>query len=219
MTDAHAGGLRRSGTAPEDPGSRSGTGDTFLEPTAAWEDAKVEERADRFDDLYGRYHRLVLAYFLRRLVDREAAHDAAADVFVVIWRRIGTVPHGDGERPWIYGVCRNVLSNHERTTRRRTRLSARLGSVSPAAGDGDPVHRIVAGSEEADLRSALARLGPEDREVLRLATWERLPHAEIGEVFGVSTHAVDQRIHRASRRLAEQMARLGYDTTSPGEGA
>ncbi len=40
-------------------------------------------------------HRVdVLAYCMRR-VSRWDAHDAAAEVFAVAWRRIDDVPHGD----------------------------------------------------------------------------------------------------------------------------
>lgn len=204
--------LPESGT--EVTGVRAPTSDTVRRPSGTRQDEEVEALAARFDELYDRYHRLTLGYFLRRLDDREAAHDAAADVFVVLWRRIDSVPEGDGERPWVYGVCRNVLANHERAKRRRFRLSAKASSLAAGVSGSDTESRVLTRSEQEDLRFALSHLKPDDREVLRLAAWEQLSHAEIGKVFGVSAHAVDQRIHRASRRLAEQMAGLGYATTS-----
>ena len=164
---------------------------------------------DRFDGLYAEYHTAVLSYFLRRLPEREEAHDAAADVFVVLWRRMSDVPGGADERPWLYGVCRRILQNHERTRRRRSRLGARLQAV-PDPPSEDPAAAAVDSASAADLRHALATLSRDDQEVLRLATWERLPHAEIGAILGCSAHAVDQRIHRASKRLAQNLEAAGY---------
>ena len=214
MTGAYARDRDRSEPGPEVPGIRTWTPDTVGRPAVVRKDMEVASRAERFDELYDRYHRLALEYFLRRFNDREGAHDAAADVFVVLWRRIASVPQGEGERPWVYGVCRHVLANHERARRRRFRLSAKVASLAPEVPSTEPEGHVLSRSEAADLRSALSHLKPDDREVLRLAAWERLSHAEIGKVFGVSAHAVDQRIHRASRRLAEQMVGLGYDTPS-----
>jgi RNA polymerase sigma factor (sigma-70 family) len=164
---------------------------------------------DRFDGLYADYHTAVLSYFLRRLPGREEAHDAAADVFVVLWRRTSDIPGGADERPWIYGVCRRILLNHERTLRRRSRLSAKLQAV-PDPPSEDPESVAVDSVSAADLRRALAALSSDDQEVLRLATWERLPHAEIGTILGCTAHAVDQRIHRASKRLARRLEDKGY---------
>ncbi len=54
---------------------------------------------------------------------------------------------------------------------------------------------------------AIENLKPKDREVLRLARWEGLTHAEIGAMFGTSAHAIDQRLHSITRRLASDLGR------------
>ena len=48
---------------------------------------------------------------------------------------------------------------------------------------------------------ALARLSPDDQEVLKLKTWEELSNGDIAEVLGVSVGAIDMRISRARQRL------------------
>jgi len=65
---------------------------------------------------------------------------------------------------------------------------------------------------------AMARLRPGDREVLQLAQWEELSHAEIGVVLGCSAHAVDQRMHRAMRRLKSELPRDWKASGRNGEG-
>ena len=41
-----------------------------------------------------------------------------------------------------------------------------------------------------------------DQEILRLAAWEGLPHSDIANILEISVSAVDQRLHRAKKRLA-----------------
>ena len=53
--------------------------------------------------------------------------------------------------------------------------------------------------------AALVRLAPNEQEVLRLALWEDLPHREIGAVLGCSENGAANRLHRARRRLSEEL--------------
>ncbi|MDF2806481.1 MAG: polymerase subunit sigma-24 [Cellulosimicrobium sp.] len=72
--------------------------------------------------------------------------------------------------------------------------------------------------EVSDVERALARLGPDDQELLRLVAWEELARDEIALVLGISRAAVRVRLHRARRRLAEQLDGLvtpGARTPAP----
>lgn len=57
-------------------------------------------------------------------------------------------------------------------------------------------------------RQALLRLRPRDREVLRLALWEELTHAEIGAVLGCTEDAASKRFSRAKRRVGHEYRAL-----------
>ncbi|NNC92321.1 MAG: sigma-70 family RNA polymerase sigma factor [Acidimicrobiia bacterium] len=166
------------------------------------------ENEQRFTDLFRTNHRAVLAFFLRRL-DRDDAYDATADVFVVAWRRLADVPDGEEGLRWLYGVARLVLLNHRRTTRRGTRLLAKLtrfGAAEPTA----PETLVVQQAEDREIVSAMLTLRPQDQEILRLAYWEQLPHAEIGELVGCSRKTADVRVHRALRRLRQAFEQAGH---------
>ena len=56
---------------------------------------------------------------------------------------------------------------------------------------------------------ASTNLRPLDQEVLRLAIWEELGHAEIADLLDSTVPAVRQRFHRAKRALAKQYERIG----------
>jgi len=133
----------------------------------------------------------------------------------VAWRRLDDIPDGDAALGWLYGVARRVLANEFRRTRRSRRLLTRLRQDDPPS---DPTPDVVVVRREQDriLLEALGRLRPEDQEVLRLAWWEELPHAEIASLIGSSPQAVSQRIHRASRRVAREYERLDHGQIAVG---
>jgi RNA polymerase sigma-70 factor (ECF subfamily) len=169
---------------------------------AATEPVIGREQAElRFERLYAQHGRAVLAYAVRRASVDDAA-DIVAETFLVAWRRLDDVPVEDA-RLWLYGVARRVLANQQRSERRRQRLADRLRQELPAVLEAVPALDAQAGAVEA----ALAQLGPEDREVLRLSAWEELMPVEIATVLGVSPVAVRSRLHRARRRLRSALRR------------
>jgi len=161
-----------------------------------------------FRQLYEQHHAAVLAYLIRRL-GREEAFDAAEDVFLVAWRRLADIPSGGGQLPWLYGVARRVVSNHQRSMFRRSRLFRKVAD-NPAIPSRGPEDEAVASAELAAMLTALGTLTDRDQEVLRLTYWEELPHVDIGKILGCSTEAVHVRRYRAEKRLANALAHTGH---------
>lgn len=159
------------------------------------------DRRRQFDVLFESHYDSVYRYCLRRLGAAEA-EDAAAEVFAIAWRRSDQMPGLQVERAWLLAVAYRVVGNHYRGRRRRALLVGRLTSTSPSSDvaqtDGD--FRLV--------HLALQALRPADRELLRLASWDGLTREEIAEVMGISTNAVDQRLHRARARMKDRLERI-----------
>ncbi len=141
----------------------------------------------------------ILGYALRRTGNPEDAADVVAETFLVAWRRLADVPTSEDARPWLYGTARFVLANQDRGTRRRERLTERLRNELRSQL---PAHRPAQGGA---LRDALAELGERDRELLMLVGWEELAPAQAAKVLGISAVAARSRLHRARRRLREQL--------------
>jgi RNA polymerase sigma-70 factor (ECF subfamily) len=165
-------------------------------------EGSVVDRQAAFDEIYERHYRSVLAYCIRRVGPLEA-RSVANEVMAIAWRRFDDLPPGDEVRPWLYGVARRVLAHHWRSGRRRRRL---VGTIRDQERESpvDPGTVVVMRDEFRRVLAALEELGDQDREVLRLAGWEGLSHREIAGILGCSVAAVDQRLHRAKRRLADK---------------
>lgn len=150
-----------------------------------------------FDRLHDTHARAVLAYALRRTATPADAEDAAAETFVIAWRRSDRVPEIDDALPWLYGVARRVIANQRRGSDRRRRLAERIAE-QPEGHD-----RLVLGTGGTPAIAALERLSLADQELLKLVAWEGFTHAEVATVLGISTNAVAIRLHRARRRYEE----------------
>jgi RNA polymerase sigma factor (sigma-70 family) len=164
------------------------------------------DQRDRFQELYEANFARILGYALRRGASAEDAADVVAEAFLVAWRRLEQLPPGEEARAWLYGVARRVLSNHRRGVLRRARLIARVALEIP------PLVRTPSPAEDGVAALAAFRaLRSADREILGLATWEGLSTAELATALGCSPNAAKIRLHRARRRLARELARLGVD--------
>ncbi len=157
---------------------------------------------ERFRRVFADYHEAIQRYCARRLDTWDDANDAAAEVFLVVWRRVHELPPGDEAKLWIYGIARNTVRDFYRKKSRHSALRRRLAGQRAAAAATDPAVQVVRRSEDERVLAAVQRLRPQDREVLQLREWDGLSHSEIGTLLGVEPHAVEMRRHRALRRLA-----------------
>jgi RNA polymerase sigma factor (sigma-70 family) len=145
--------------------------------------------------LYETHGGAVLA-FARRRCGADEAEDVLAETFLIAWRRRDDVPAD--ALPWLYAVARNVVSNRQRSQRRRTALEARIAAEPPLAlpEERDPDPR---------LRAALATLKPIDREALLLTAWEDLSIDRAARAAGCTEATFHVRLHRARKRLAKAL--------------
>lgn len=158
---------------------------------------------DRFERLYVAHASAIRSYCQRRLGPDDGA-DAAADVFVVVWRRLEDCPRGAEARLWIYGIARNTVANRRRKGARNEALLHRMLGHARGVDDG-PEPIVVRRSEYRELDAALQKLPSKYREVLMLAEWDGLDRESIARLEDVSRSAIDKRISRAYRMLARSM--------------
>jgi len=156
------------------------------------------DRQARFRVLYDAAYPRVTAYALRRARSREDALDVVAETMLIAWRRLDEVPEGPTLLPWMLGVARRVLANHYRAERRKAGLLQRATAERKGPAPGfDLVHE------------ALDRLRPDQQEILTLSAWDDLDNDQIAAVLGLAPATVAVRLHRARRRLARELSRLG----------
>jgi RNA polymerase sigma-70 factor (ECF subfamily) len=97
------------------------------------------------------------------------------------------------------------------------KLVDKVGS-QPSRTAPDVATVVVRKAEYDQVLEAATALRLPDQEILRLAAWEGLPHSDIATILEISVAAVDQRLHRAKKRLAEafEAAASKRETTEEG---
>ncbi len=124
------------------------------------------------------------------------ADDIVANVFLRAWQygrryRVGSQNY----RAWMYGIARNEIRNHWRRQLHMGSLPDRydLAEASSSEPDTDRAR--------ARLRAAIARLTPDQREVIVLRYFNDRSHAEIGMIMGKREGSIRALQHRALRQL------------------
>jgi RNA polymerase sigma factor (sigma-70 family) len=156
------------------------------------------------EDVYAVLGPMVLGY-LRRFVPRDEAEDVLQRVFYEVWRNRDRYDPARSLEAWVLGIARKRAIDQ---LRRRHANVVPIEELRDIAGDDgrDLAERYARASE---VRGALERLSPEQREVLTLAYFGELSQSEIADRLGVPLGTVKARSFRGLRRLADLLAAVG----------
>jgi RNA polymerase sigma factor (sigma-70 family) len=165
---------------------------------------------ERIDGLFREHRAAILAYLARRAAAPEDAADLLAETFIVALRRPEHIPEGIEARLWLFGVARRVLANHQRGVRRRDAAVERLaGALRIQVAAAPP-----AAADMIEMRQQLARLAPDDRELLTLIAWDGLTPTEAADVLDLNPATARGRLMRARRRLRAALDRSDEELTN-----
>lgn len=158
--------------------------------------ARAEFRSilrDTSDDL--------LAYFERRVHLRDDAADLLGETLLQAWRRRAVLPDEPRRRRmWLFTIAANVLSNHNRSRRRRTALTDRLRDrLAGTSTEADP-------TETHAIRDAVLRLSQAHRELVTLIHWDGFTIIEAAEILGLNPSTARGRYAAARETLKSALA-------------
>lgn len=183
-------------------------GDEPADAVLASRAAEGDERA--FADLVRR-HKMALYRLLRRYTgDADEAYEAAHEAFIAAWIAIRRY---DPERSFLAWL-RTIAINKARDRGRRIAFRRLLFGVdgfdqSGALAEPDPAsladQTVIAGQDGARLDKAIAALPVQLREALLLTAFDGWSQQEAGDILGVSAKAIETRVHRARKTLAQTL--------------
>jgi RNA polymerase sigma-70 factor, ECF subfamily len=164
-------------------------------------------------ELVAGHERMVYSLALHLLGDRDEALDLSQEVFLRVFRTIGSFRGQSALRTWIYRIVINQARNRQRFWRRRRRSDqvsldqhvAEHGDLTQP-GDGTSPHRALARKELASrLWSALNDLPFDQRTVIVLREIDGLSYEDIAFSLGVAVGTVKSRLTRARQELRVQL--------------
>lgn len=169
--------------------------------------------------LIDRHGGTLFAYLFRLLQNPADAEDVAQETFVRVYHHRDRYDPQHSFAAWLYTIAGNLVRDRYRWRTRHPETSLESGpgespapsSVGWAAVVPDqrptPAQAHLADERARAVRAAIAELPPDLREVLVLAEYENLSHAEISEIVGGSVKAVESRLYRARQQLKSRLSR------------
>jgi RNA polymerase sigma-70 factor (ECF subfamily) len=155
-----------------------------------------------------RRHKDSLYRFVRGCVgDAGEAYDLAQESFVAAWHALARYDNQRSFGIWL----KRIAINKCRDWRRRRAVRQFFYKAEDINRPGLDIAQPTPAEEEAReaglarLDAAIAALPPNLKEPLLLSLTEDMSHREIGVALGLTAKAVEVRIYRAKRALAEAL--------------
>ncbi|MBM3414591.1 MAG: RNA polymerase sigma factor [Bacteroidetes bacterium] len=168
-----------------------------------------------FRTLVEQYQDLVYNTALGIVQNESDAEDVAQEVFIQVYRSIGSFKSVAKLSTWIYRITttRSLDLLRARKSKKRFGLLKRLWETeqeSPVENISDFNHPGVSlerKEEAAQLMAAIAQLSKNQKVAFVLHKLEGLSYLDIAEVMRISLPAVESLIHRARLNLRKILAK------------
>lgn len=153
--------------------------------------------------LVNRHKRMVFNLAYRLLGNYHVAEEAAQDSFVKAFKSIGSFRGECGFVTWLYRICYNTCITYKR------RRSFDTSELNEWNSGGMVAHQAYGSIEQSDrsiyLNKALSTLDPEDIAIINLFYNDDTPTSEIASIVGISEGNVRIKLHRARKKLKEEL--------------
>src|ERR1700730_4305309 len=164
-----------------------------------------------FEVLYERHSRRVYSLCLRMTRNAAEAEDLAQEVFIQLFRKIGSFRGDSAFTTWLHRLTVNQVLMHFRKASVKREQTTEEGEtpMQIVGGTGNPNAMPVL--DRIALDKALAGLPPGYRTVFVLHDVEGYEHEEIAKMLGVAVGTSKSQLHKARMKLR----RLLMSQTSP----
>ncbi|HIE30121.1 TPA: RNA polymerase sigma factor [Candidatus Poribacteria bacterium] len=176
------------------------------------EDTKLIQRALEGDDsafgfLVDKYKSAVCALAFRKVGNYHDAQDIAQEAFIRAYRALPTLKRYENFAGWLYTITANCARSWLRKHRRHEDEKIPLSEAdAELAALSMNIH--AANSIREAIRDAVNTLAEGERLVVTLYYVSGLSIREIAEYIGTSISAVKMRLHRAKKRLREELTTM-----------
>lgn len=184
-----------------------------MDPDAQLVQSCVRGHGPSWEELVRRHTRRVYNLCYRFTGNAAAAEDLSQDVFLRVYRTLGSYePTYGAFATWLTSVTRNLLVDHYRRTR-RDRLTDSIDEAPQVeeaqSTERTPQQHAEARELSAQVQTGLEKLSPELREAVILRDLQGMEYGEIRKVLQVPEGTVKSRINRGRIELARILQEMG----------
>jgi RNA polymerase sigma-70 factor (ECF subfamily) len=170
---------------------------------------RIQEGDKRaFEELLDQYESRIYRLALRYTGSVPDAEDLTQEIFLGIYRNIGTFRGASRLSTWVYRVAINHCLQYCRKRRLDTAPHIEEMEMPSTDWHNDPVQVATRQELAIQVESALAQLSPLHRDVILLHEMQGLTYQECAAVLNVPVGTVKSRLSNAFARLRELLG--GY---------
>ena len=157
-----------------------------------------EQNNDAFNYLYDHYSGALFTIINQIVPDKDTASDVLQEVFVNVWRKIGTYDETKGRLfTWMLNIARNAAIDKVRS--RGYRDTQRTQPIAEGeSGMAISTNPVV---NDVGLKKVLTTLNEEYRKLIDLSYFQGFTHEEIAKMLGIPLGTVKTRIRTAISQL------------------
>jgi len=186
-----------------------------------WDLARLAGGGDEqaYAVLIERHQSPINVFIFRSVGEEETARDLTQEVFVKAWFALKHVRESARFTTWLFQIAANLCRDHAKSkATRNARVTYSLTRDRDDAGgeerdfphpDESPDRQAQLHETMESLNRAIRSLPVDLREAFLLGAVDQLPHKEVSTILGISPKAVEARIYRARRVLAERLVSEG----------
>ena len=163
--------------------------------------------ADALGELYDRYGGVVYSIILRIARDTGTSEDLTQEVFLRVWNRIPTFDVERGSlSTWMLTIARHAAIDSLRSRAgKQTRLNVSLDAMERPLEGGNAEKELQSSTDAKKVRAAMAKLEPNQRQLLELAYFDGLSQSEMAEKLELPLGTVKTWVRSALRQLRQNL--------------
>lgn len=163
-----------------------------------------------FEEIYHRHHRRVYSLCLRMLQNPAEAEDLTQDVFIQLYRKIGTFRGDSAFTTWLHRLTINQVLMHFRKRRLKFEITTKEGEtlVQVTLGTENPKKMSII--DKLALEDAIAQLPPGYKNVFVLHDIEGYEHEEVAKILGCAVGTSKSQLSKARLKLRKLLKKKTF---------
>jgi RNA polymerase sigma-70 factor (ECF subfamily) len=154
-----------------------------------------------FEEVYNRHHRRVYSICLRMLQNATEAEDLTQDVFIQLYRKIGSFRGDSAFTTWLHRLTVNQVLMHFRKRNVKFEKTTEEGETPVQIIPGTENPRKMPVVDKIAIENAIAQLPNGYRNVFVLHDVEGYEHEEVARILGCSVGTSKSQLHKARLKL------------------
>ncbi len=154
-----------------------------------------------FEEIYQRHHRRVYSICLRMLQNATEAEDLTQDVFIQLYRKIGSFRGDSAFTTWLHRLTVNQVLMHFRKRNVKFEKTTEEGETPVQIVGGTENPRKMPVVDKIAIENAIAQLPNGYRNVFVLHDVEGYEHEEVAKILGCSVGTSKSQLHKARLKL------------------